>query len=203
MKKKIYPKDHEKALYELAERQSGLFTAQQARELGFDDRHHPYHAQAGNWVRLERGIYRLSKFPYSDSEQYVLWTLWSRNRKGMPQGVISHATALELYSLSDYTSRKIHLTVPKSFRRSAQHPKEIVLHYANLQKEDIQERAGFRITTPLKTIIDLIEENKASPEFIQQAMAEASKKGFITSSNLKELRKQMSRKGNKQDETIP
>jgi hypothetical protein len=49
-------------------------------------------------VRVERGIYRLARFPQSDEEQLVIDTLWSRNRtgEGEPEGVYFHQTALSI-----------------------------------------------------------------------------------------------------------
>lgn len=179
--------DHAQALYEVAERQHGLFTARQAVEAGFDQRNHPYHVKKGHWLKLYRGIYRLARFPHSDEEQYVLWTLWSSDRKGKPQGVISHASALDLYDLSDYASAKIHLSVPKRFRRSAPVPKEIVLHRGEVPRSDVQERSSYRVTTVVRTLADVILENAISPEFIEQAVDQAFARGWITGSDLDDL----------------
>ncbi|TVQ78152.1 MAG: hypothetical protein EA369_07820, partial [Bradymonadales bacterium] len=107
------PTDSEDALYSVASAQEGLFTAQQAKEAGFDERHHPYHVKAGNWVRELRGVYRLKNFPYSENSELVQWSLWSRNKADEPQGVFSHYTALRIYELSDAMPSKIHMIVPK------------------------------------------------------------------------------------------
>ena len=48
----------------------------------------------------------------------MVWYLWSYNRDGKPQGVYSHATALELHELSTWTSSAIHMTVPKNLLRT-------------------------------------------------------------------------------------
>jgi predicted transcriptional regulator of viral defense system len=49
----------------------------------------------------------------------MLWWLWSKNREGVSQGVYRHETALSLHDLTDLMPSKLHMTVPKSFRRSA------------------------------------------------------------------------------------
>ena len=82
----------EDRLYVIAERQQGFFTAAQAVACGYPMSSHVYHPKAGTWRREYRGIFRLVRFPMSDDAQYVLWTLWSRNRQGVPQGVYSHQT---------------------------------------------------------------------------------------------------------------
>ena len=52
-----------KCLYEVAEGQEGFLTTMQAKLAGFAENTHPYHVQAGNWIRAHRGIYRLASFP--------------------------------------------------------------------------------------------------------------------------------------------
>ena len=47
-------------LYQIAERQRGLFTSKQAVSAGFSHSTHGHHVRAGNWVRAHRGIYRLA-----------------------------------------------------------------------------------------------------------------------------------------------
>src|SRR5690348_12428392 len=109
-------------LYQIAEPQFGFFTAKQAKEAGYDESKHAYHVRAGNWIREHRGIYRLRSFPVPERPDLMLWSLWSRNREGVPQGVYSHDTALALHDLSDINPSKLHMTVPKAFRRTSAIP---------------------------------------------------------------------------------
>jgi hypothetical protein len=67
------------ALFEIVEGQQGYFTAKQAAAVGFRLGSQAHHVKAGNWLRVERGIYRLARFPRSMEEQYVIYSLWSRN----------------------------------------------------------------------------------------------------------------------------
>ena len=94
------------ALFEIVEGQQGYFTAKQAAEVGFLLGSQAHHVKAGNWVRVERGIYRLARFPRSMEGQYVIYSLWSRNRAGEPVGVYSHETALGIHDLSDVRLRR-------------------------------------------------------------------------------------------------
>ncbi len=105
----------EESLYKIAAGQQGYFTAGQAVKAGYKDSTHPYHVRSGNWIREWRGIYRLARYPVSENGQYVLWSLWSRNRMGVPQGVYSHQTSLSLYDLSDIMPAKLHMSVPPTF----------------------------------------------------------------------------------------
>jgi predicted transcriptional regulator of viral defense system len=105
-------------LFAIAESQDGYFTMAQALEAGFARSTHSCHVKAGNWLREHRGIYRLRQYPRTDHGHLVLWSLWSRDRHGVPQGVYSHATALALRDLSDANPSKLHMTVPPAFRRA-------------------------------------------------------------------------------------
>src|SRR5207244_1021307 len=94
-------RDLNKILFQTAEPQQGLFTAQQAEEAGYLRTNHVYHVKTGDWIREERGIYRLALFPQTRDQQRTTYALWSKNRKGEIQGVYSHETALAHYELSD------------------------------------------------------------------------------------------------------
>ena len=167
-------------LFDLAEQQQGFFSTKQAKAAGFAANTHPYHVQAGNWVREHRGIYRLALFPTPDRPDLVLWSLWSRNRKEEVEGVYSHQTALSLYELSDLNPAKLHMTVPTNFRRNSDIPGIVVLHFRNLLKSEIQVGPGYKYTRPLRTILDLIETGTVERTFIRQALRQAVDGGLIT-----------------------
>ncbi len=167
-------------LFAMAVQQQGFFTAKQAKSAGFAENTHPYHVQAGNWIREHRGIYRMTQFPAAERPDLVLWSLWSRNRKEETEGVFSHQTALSLDDLSDVNPAKLHMTVPTRFRRNSEVPGILVLHYADLPAADVEERQGFQLTRPLRTIIDLIEAGTVERHFIRQAVKQAFERGLIT-----------------------
>src|ERR1039458_4034140 len=133
-----------KRLYEIAEGQEGFFTTKQAKAAGFAENTHPYHVQARNWIREHRGIYRLASFPRGERPDLMLWSLWSRNRKEEVQGVYSHQTALSLHDLSDVMPAKLHMTVPRSFRRNSEVPRVLALHFADLLQSGIGAADGVR-----------------------------------------------------------
>src|SRR5262245_47628226 len=162
-----------RALYELAAHQGGYFTARQAREAGYEDNVHPYHVRSRNWVREARGVYRLSQFPLPSRPDLMVWQLWSRNRQDEPQGVFSHATALSLHELSDVMPAKLHMTVPPGFRRMAAIPDVLRLHRARLGERDVQTIDGVRVTTPMRTLLDVIAEGAIAEELLVQATDEA------------------------------
>ena len=167
-------------LYEMAEPQYGFFTTKQAKNAGYDESKHAYHVRAGNWVRECRGVYRLRNFPSPERPDLILWFLWSRDRNDVPQGAYSHQTALSLYDLSDINPAKLHMTVPKRFRRNSAIPKVLVLHKADLAADDSQDIFGVRATTPLRTISALIKEGKTDRTILKQAITEGLARGLVT-----------------------
>ena len=166
-------------LYELAESQQGYFTAGQAVACGYPTSSHVYHMKQSSWLREGRGIYRLARFPVSDDGQYVRWALWSRNRQGVPQGVISHETALALFDLSDLMPARIHMIVPPDFRRNSAIPKILVLHRGELMDGDIEARQGYRVTRPLRAVADLLDAPAVSLGHLRQALREGLERGLI------------------------
>jgi predicted transcriptional regulator of viral defense system len=166
-------------LFEIAEGQQGYFTAKQAAKAGYLLGSQAHHVKAGNWLRVERGIYRLARFPQSSEEQLVIYSLWTRNRAGEPQGVYSHQTALSIYELSDVNPSKLHMTVPPGFRRSALVPKVLALHRATVSNRDVEQRQGFAVTRPLRAIVDLVLAESVSHDIIEQALVEGRRRGLI------------------------
>ena len=161
----------------------------QAKAAGFAENTHPYHVQAGNWIREHRGIYRLASFPRGERPDLMLWSLWSRNRGEAAQGVYSHQTALSLYDLSDVMPAKLHMTVPKSFRRNSEIPRVLVLHFADLPQSDIGAVHGVRVTKPMRTILDLLEGGEVPLATLRQALREGLRRGLIRRSEIAEARK--------------
>ncbi|MFH0732299.1 MAG: type IV toxin-antitoxin system AbiEi family antitoxin domain-containing protein [Candidatus Omnitrophota bacterium] len=163
-------------LFEIASLQQGYFTAKQAVRAGFSYRMHSHYKQSGQWLEIGRGVFRLAQFPNSQDEDYVRWSLWSRNRKDKSQAVISHDSALSIHGLSDVMPSKIHFTVPSGFRKKA--PKGCVIHKGMVSVNEKEQREGFFVTKPLRTIIDSAEAN-LSIDYLQQAIKEACDKGML------------------------
>src|SRR6202521_5957198 len=182
-------KEAAKRLYEIAEVQQGFFTTKQAKAAGFAENTHPYHVHAGNWIREHRGIYRLASFPLGERPDLMLWSLWSRNRGEAAQGVYSHQTALSLHDLSDVMPAKLHMTVPRSFRRNSEIPRVLVLHFADLPQSDLGAVHGVHVTKPIRTILDLLEDGDVPLEILRQALREGLRRGLIRRSEIADARK--------------
>ena len=179
-------KDSEARLFAVAETQGGFFTARQAADAGFDRTHHAYHVRKGNWVREYRGVYRLTRFPMTERPDLIRWSLWSRNRDDQTQGIYSHQTALDIYDLSDLMPAKLHMTLPRSFRRNAEIPPILILHYNDLSADELEEREGYRVTSPIRTLADV--RHIVALDLFSQAFNEAKTRGLITGADVERYR---------------
>lgn len=175
--------DARSELYAVAERQAGYFTAAQALEAGYSRASQHYHQRVGNWRREGHGIYRLERFPRTEGEHYVRLMLWSRDRAGSVQAALSHETALQAYEVSDVMPAEIHLTVPKGFRKRP--PAGVRLHRQDLPESDVSERDGYRITTPLRTLLDAAASS-LSAEHLAAAVRDALDQGLVRKRLLEE-----------------
>lgn len=175
-------------LFEIADQQAGYFTAKQAREAGYGYRLQHYHRERGHWIPVGHGLFRLDRYPEGENEDLVRLYLWSRDRKGEPQALFSHETALRLHGLSDLMPEKIHMSVPKGFRK--QPPKGVVLHKTDISEANAEDWDGFRVATPLRTILDVVRSREVSPEHLESAVREAVARGLV---RRKRLREELSR----------
>jgi predicted transcriptional regulator of viral defense system len=173
-----------KTLSALANEQGGYFTTKQAIEAGYGYRHLDYHETAGNFERVGHGLYRLPTVPPSEHDDLIRLSLWSRSRAGVPQAVVSHESALGLHDLGDLLPGRIHLTVPPGFRKPA--PRGCVLHKAPLADDEVEERAGFRVTTPLRTLAD-VATGGVSAEQLGRAVRGALERGLVRRGKLVEM----------------
>jgi hypothetical protein len=121
----------------------------------------------------------------------MLWSLWSRNRREAAQGVYSHQTALSLHDLSDVMPAKLHMTVPRSFRRNSEIPRVLVLHFADLPESDIGVAYGVRVTRPMGTILDVLAGGEMPRATLRQALLEGLRRGLIRRSEIAEARKHL------------
>lgn len=184
MERKITRRKSRDTLFAIAESQQGYFTSQQAEKCGIARSNFHHRIRSGEWAKVIRGVYRLVRYPLTVRDELVLWQLWSRDKQGGPEGVWSHETALDIYDLCDVMPAKMHMTVPKRFRERAGMPKFLILHAQRLGKKDIIMQNGYWITTPLRTLLDVIMEESVTEDQIMKAVREASRRGILTASEL-------------------
>ncbi|HEY9778194.1 MAG TPA: hypothetical protein V6C81_30805 [Planktothrix sp.] len=157
---------------------------------GYSVQNQAYYVKAGHWERYGRGIFRYKYYPHFAGERpdLIVTTLWSADRLGVPKGVISHDTALSVHKLSTWTGHGVHITVPEHFRRRSQCKFKVRLHYGSLNDDDVEDLGAFRVTTPLRTITDLLLSSHIENIHIADAMDDALRKKLITFNEIKEAR---------------
>lgn len=163
--------DLRRRLTEIARSQAGYFTTRQALGAGYSYSAQRYHVHRGNWEQVDRALFRLPEWPTDVEDHYVRWFLWSGRR-----AVVSHDTALSIYDLGDFNPVRIQLTVPPGFRMS---DPAVVLHHAAVPADDVRDRAGYLITTPLRSLLDVA----ASPveiDHLATALGDAERTGLVT-----------------------
>jgi predicted transcriptional regulator of viral defense system len=170
-------------LYELAEAQAGYFTASQATKVGMGRSTLRYHAlSGGRYERVQRGLYRLRHFPASLHEHVVAAWLPVRGAGA----VISHASALELYGISDIIPTAVHVSVPRA-KRGLRARVGVRVHTLDtpLRAAEIRTVAGVPATSPERTLVDVLE-NGAEPEQVELAIRQALDRGLTTPRRLRE-----------------
>lgn len=170
----IDPRGPRDVLWRVASQQRGYFTASQALEAGYSYQTQRFHAQRGNWLHVDRGIYRFREYndmPSEENDHLVRWSLWSRGR-----AVVSHTSALAVHDLGTANPSRVHVTVPPGFR---QRNAAIALHHADLDRSEIEQREGFRVTTPLRAITETADA-EADQDVLDSAVADLLNRGTAT-----------------------
>ena len=162
-------------LYALADAQLGYFSTSQAAELEIDRRYLTHHVRSGNLERVTRGVYRLVNYPSHPFEDVMATVLWVGDG-----AVASHDTALAIYGLADAMPAVIHITVPRRFRGSRP---GVLIHRAALPAGDVTIRDGIPVTTPLRTILDVVSD----PSVAAAAAEEAIERGLIRAGQLRQV----------------
>lgn len=169
--------DLRRRLAALAATQSGYFTAAQALKVGYGYPNQKFHVDRGNWLRIDRGIFRLPEWPIGPHDDLVRWSLWA-----LGKAVISHETALAASGIGEFESARVHMTVPPKFSKSDPF---VVIHRGVLDEHDVEQREGFKVTTVLRSLID-VAAARADVDQLARAITEAREAGLVTPRRLRE-----------------
>jgi len=163
------------ALYAHASAQAGYFTSPQAREHGVSWRALTHHAARGRFRRVRRGLYRFRDYPSSLYEEVVAAWL----AVGPDRSIVSHDTALDLYDLTDLIPSSVHLIVPRA-QRGLHPPAGVTLHTTTrpLHDDEVTIREGVRLTTPERTLLDMVEAGTAL-EHTERGIQTALARGWL------------------------
>lgn len=144
--------------------QWGMVTNRQALSLGVDDVTLHRLRAAGLLETVRHGVHALTSAAASDARQeQAAWlslrpeaAAWERPKLDPDGGVISHQSAARLHSLGDLANAGVELTVPR--RRTMRDP-GVWLRKAELADEEVTVLDGLPVTTPTRTIRDLLDRH--------------------------------------------
>lgn len=134
-------------LRRLAASQDGYFTTEQAESLGFEPSSTQANIAVGDWIRIERNLCRLADWPHSDLEQFAMWCAWFGG-----DAVISHQSAAELHGFGHLHPQFVHVSAYTNLRLT---DTRLAVHRLQLEPRDFESTGTFRITTPVRTVLDL------------------------------------------------
>lgn len=169
-------RDLRRRLFALASAQGGYFSAAQAKDVGYTYPAQAHHASTGNWIRVDRGLFRLGEWVPGLHDHFARWSLWAKGR-----AVISHETALGVHDIGEFEASKIHMTVPPGF---TMRDEALTLHLADLIPTDVVEMTGFRVTIPLRSLID-VAAAEPDEEQLARAIQEAERRSLVTPRQLR------------------
>ena len=168
-----------RALFKLAAKQEGFFSARQATSAGCSQQLLAKYLTSGRVERVQRALYRIVDFPAGEHEGLVAVWLWSRN-----EGVFSHETALFLHSLSDALPIRAHITLPRAWKtRMIQIPEDVAMYYGDVADSDRAWVGSLPVTTVRRTLSDCLHTSVA-PELVAQASMQAAERGLITAAEI-------------------
>lgn len=170
------PGPHFKMMHELAVQQHGVFTTEQAEQMGVSRDRLSKMVRAGDLVRIAYGLLRDVATPETKLTPYMAAALW-------PVGVVgllSHQTVLALLEISDVVAGQIHVTVPKRFRpRSRPLLPGMKLHHADVPETERSSIEGVPATSIARAIRDCAAEH-IGPALLGQALKDAQAQGWLT-----------------------
>lgn len=169
-------------LRHIALEQCGYVATQQALDKGVTHAALSMLVKRGRLERASYGIYRVPQIPYTPYDSFMLAVLWT----GVPEAVISHETALDLYNVCDINPTSIHITVGKSRRINRAGGESYTVHRQDLTKEQM----GWVEGIPTVTLVVAVEQCIASgiPGYlIIQAIERGEKLGKLVAEEPKYL----------------
>ncbi|MCL2024188.1 MAG: type IV toxin-antitoxin system AbiEi family antitoxin domain-containing protein [Coriobacteriia bacterium] len=169
-------------LREIALTQHGYATTQQALDAGVTKRALADLTKRNRLERVVFGVYRVPQVPYTQYDAFMLAVLWT----GVPEAVISHETALDMYDVSDINPTKIFVTVATNRRIRRKGGEHYVVYHQDLRPDQI----GWQEEIPsvkLPTAIEQCIESGVPTYLLDQAIERGRAKGLLTIDDEKTL----------------
>lgn len=164
-------------LWEIATEQHGFVTARQANEVGVSKQALQMLIYRGTLERAAQGVYRFPQYPVGEHDQLALAVLWTR----VPEAALSHETALDCYGISDINPNRLHVTVGKQRRFRRSDGQNYVVHYEDLDAQQIGWWQEIPTVTPATAIEQCIRYG--TPTYLLcQAIERGHARGYLKAS---------------------
>jgi Transcriptional regulator, AbiEi antitoxin/Protein of unknown function (DUF559) len=161
---------------ELAERQHGVVSRRQLRDLGFVKSGIESRLRRGALHAIHRGVYAVGHRKLTIEGRWMAAVLASG-----PSAVLSHRSAGQLWRLVPRGSTAPEVTRPGTFRTRAR----IRAHHGTLPVDEIEEVDAIPVTLVARTILDLAAIS--GRQQVERAMNEAEVRGLTSRLSLPDL----------------
>ena len=170
-------------LREIALDQHGFVTTAQASDLGVSRATLSKLTSRGRIERVAHGVYRVPQMPSSHFDRFMLAILWT----GVPEALISHESALDLYGVCDVNPRYVDITVARGRRISRRGGEGYRVHRADVAQAD----RAWREEVPVVALRLAIEQclDAGTPTYLlEQAIGNGLAGGFVTAAEAEALK---------------
>ncbi len=146
---------------QIAARQLGLFTYDQAVGSGASDGLIKHRVRIGRWIRVGGGVYRVAGVPVTWQQRALAACLVAG-----PGAVVSHRSAAVVWGVSGFRPGPLEITVPAG--RSGRNSLAEVHRSDRLPTRDRTTRQRIPVTRPARTVIDLA--GRVGPALLEEAV---------------------------------
>lgn len=169
--------DRSRLLWSLCERQHGVVTRVQLLELGLTNSAIHGRIRNGRLHRVHRGVYAVGR-PQLDRRGRLLAAALACG----PQAALSHRSAAAFWGLLRQPGNPVEISVPLDVNR--RRPGIVIHRRTHLSSQDVVERDGIPVTTPLRTLMDIA--GRVSPQSLETAVNEADRLDLVPVERLRE-----------------
>ncbi len=178
-------------LAEVSESQWGMVTSAQANARGVSHMNLTRLTESGDLVRLSHGVYKDAGAPGGQYDELrSAWLAseptrlaWDRLQEKPAKVIVSGESAAAVHGIGNLRAMRSEFTTPS--RKQTQRPD---VHYRTrtLRSDDVTVREGLPVTTPERTIADLVEQ-RTQLDHIGDALRDAARKSRLDTDRLSEL----------------
>ncbi len=156
-------------LGQLAERQYGVFSREQAARGGAERGLIRHRLTSGRWERIAHNVFRLRGVPPTWRQSLLTACLaWGSG------AAISHRAAARLQQSAGFDQELVELTVPAHRRGSGPG----IVHRNQLHQVHMTTIDKIPVTTPARTLIDIAAV--AHPDAVEEALDDALRRGLVS-----------------------